>query len=417
MQFNYALNEFLLNVFFIMFPLIFYQFVIQEKMKRHFIANTMLTYLLFGLPMVLCMFFPIVKEEEFLFDLRVIPLLLGCFYGNLTTALMLFVTLVGSRFMLGGMGAYLNLISSSISFLIFISFAKRFHSLRLVHKIVFAAALSFICKLIGISSNLLFDPDYHIQYGIMFYLFQSVLMGLTIYIIESIVRSIQLRKDLMDAEKMKVASVISASVAHEIRNPLTAVRGFIQLLGAAQLDSDKKQLYSQICLEEIDRAQQIINDYLSLAKPHDGKIEKLDLGEEIQYVSNVLSSYANLKNVQVHIHHESNLYVLGDRQKFRQSIINISKNGIEAMGERGGILTLSVIEQKDIVTVLISDTGSGMTEDQIRRLGTPYYSTKDKGTGLGTMVAFHIIQSMMGKVDIKSQVGRGTEYNIVFPKA
>lgn len=87
------------------------------------------------------------------------------------------------------------------------------------------------------------------------------------------------------------------------------------------------------------------------------------------------------------------------------------------MGERGGFLKISMSKQKDNVILHISDTGTGMTDEQIRRLGTPYFSTKEKGTGLGTMVAFNIIKNMMGKVVIQSELGRGTDFKLIFPKA
>jgi two-component system sporulation sensor kinase B len=417
MNSGYALNEFLINVFFVLAPLIFYPLTLQDKMKDRPLATQIILYFIFAVPMIACMFFPIIQENGMIYDLRFIPLLLGYFYASPATATMLFVSLVSVRFMIGGSGAYLNLVSSSLACLIIVIFMKKYRTFGIVNKVLCAFVLSFLCKFVGITSGLICNMEYSIRQGIIFFLMQSVFMAGTIYILETIIKNIELRKQIVDSEKMKVASVISASVAHEIRNPLTAVRGFIQLLSTAELTADKKQLYGKVCLDEIDRAQQIINDYLSLAKPHEGKIERLNISDELNYVGNVLSSYANLKNVEVQHQFEGELYVLGDRQKFRQSIINISKNGIEAMGDQGGVLKLEVLEQKDRIKVLISDTGSGMTTEQVRRLGTPYYSTKDKGTGLGTMVAFNIIHSMTGKVDIRSQIGEGTEYSIVFPKA
>jgi two-component system sporulation sensor kinase B len=180
------------------------------------------------------------------------------------------------------------------------------------------------------------------------------------------------------------------------------------------LTPDKRQLFGKICLEELDRAQQIINDYLSLARPYPEVIEKLDMCEEIKYVSTVLTSYSNLKGVELRVETEENLYISGDRHKLRQCIINIAKNGIEAM-EQGGILEIKVKKQNNEVILIIRDSGAGMTTEQINRLGTPYFSTKEKGTGLGTMVSFNIIKNMMGKIKIESKVGEGTSFQISFP--
>jgi two-component system sporulation sensor kinase B len=248
-----------------------------------------------------------------------------------------------------------------------------------------------------------------------FYIVQSLFMGLAVYIIESIRRNADLKKELIFSEKMNIASVISASVAHEIRNPLTSVRGFIQLLTQTELNPEKKQMYGEICLEEIDRAEQIINDYLSLAKPYPEVEEKLDLGEEIQYICNVLTSLANLTGAEVEIKYDINLFVLGDRQKLRQSIINIAKNGIEAMENKRGILKIEAYRRNNEVILSISDTGIGMTIDQINRLGVPYFSNKNKGTGLGMMVSFSFIKGMLGKINVKSELGKGTVFDISFP--
>jgi two-component system sporulation sensor kinase B len=116
----------------------------------------------------------------------------------------------------------------------------------------------------------------------------------------------------------------------------------------------------------------------------------------------------------VDLSEDSPLHLEGDRYKFRQALINIGKNAIEAMDD-GGILEIKANKVNDHIVMVISDNGIGMTSEQIKRLGIPYYSTKEKGTGLGTMVSFGIIKKMNGKIEIKSELGKGTEYKIIFP--
>lgn len=106
---------------------------------------------------------------------------------------------------------------------------------------------------------------------------------------------------------------------------------------------------------------------------------------------------------------------MGDRYKFRQALINIGKNAIEALPE-GGLLEMKASGTSDEVMIMIRDNGIGMTPEQINRLGTPYYSTKEKGTGLGTMVSFGIIKKMSGKIGVTSERGVGTEYTLSFPR-
>jgi two-component system sporulation sensor kinase B len=214
-----------------------------------------------------------------------------------------------------------------------------------------------------------------------------------------------------------IVSEMAAAVAHEIRNPLTVIRGFIQLLGAEELDKEKKKYYQKISLEELDRAQLIITDYLSLAKPDPEMIEIINVNDEITYLSNILFTYSNYNNIQiiVALFEDNPLLVVGDRYKFRQALINIGKNAIEAMNNEG-ILEIKTNKINDIIVIIIRDNGIGMTSEQIKRLGIPYYSTKDKGTGLGTMVSFGIIKKMNGKINVRSELGKGTIYEISFPE-
>lgn len=414
-MFNYTVEGLLLNVFFIMFPLIFYPWIVQGHSEQKAFVKNSLFYFLFAGSSVLCMIFHVTVQNGLMFDFRLIPFLLACFYSNRTVTLLLFVTMISVRFLLPGHGAYLNAVSTSLALFIVILFGKRYVQLRLFHKIVFAAGISFVCKMSGITSNLIFDPRvYYLLDAAIFYMFQALFMGLGIYIMESIIKSDELRRELIESEKMKIVSVISASVAHEIRNPLTSVRGFIQLLTQSELNTAKRLQYGSICLDELDRAQQIINDYLSLAKPHPEHLDKLDVGQELDYIGNVLSSYALLNNVEIVIDVEQDLYIMGERSKFRQSLINLAKNGVEAM-QLGGQLFLTAKGRRNSVIVEIVDHGNGMTAEQIQRLGTPYFSNKEKGTGLGTMVSFNIIKNMTGKIRVDSEVEKGTQLTIVFP--
>jgi two-component system sporulation sensor kinase B len=141
------------------------------------------------------------------------------------------------------------------------------------------------------------------------------------------------------------------------------------------------------------------------------------VNDEITYLTNILSTYSNYNNIQIDVElfEDHPLLVVGDRYKFRQALINIGKNAIEAMNN-GGILEIRTSKINDMITITISDNGIGMTSEQIKRLGIPYYSTKDKGTGLGTMVSFGIIKKMNGKIHVKSELGKGTTYEISFPE-
>jgi two-component system sporulation sensor kinase B len=296
-----------------------------------------------------------------------------------------------------------------------------YSSLPLYKKITISVILCTLVKLITFSMYYSFTHQiemllYQLTATFEAYLLQGIIIGLCVYLIEFLNKYFHMQEEVVKSEKMKIVSDMAASVAHEIRNPLTTVRGFIQLFGSAGLDEEKRGLYRKICLEELDRAQLIITDYLSLAKPDPEINETINVSDELIYLSNVLLTYANYNQIEINqtVSEDRALYITGDRYKFRQALINIGKNAIEAMNN-GGILDIKAEKTGENVVIGISDNGTGMTPEQVNRLGTPYYSTKEKGTGLGTMVSFGIIKKMNGKIEVRSEIGRGTVYTLTFP--
>ncbi len=218
--------------------------------------------------------------------------------------------------------------------------------------------------------------------------------------------------ELQRSEKMEIISELAASVAHEVRNPLQVTRGFLQLLVEKQQNSDK--VYLSMALEELDRASAIITDFLTFAKPEGGKVTTLNVLEEFIHIEGILIPLANLQGGKITVHIPKNLYVRGNSSKFKQAFINIIKNSIEALRGEGDIQIWSYEENDDVV-IHIKDNGEGMDEEVLARLGEPYFSNKTKGTGLGLMVTFRIIEVMNGQIHFTSKKGAGTEVVIRFP--
>ncbi|WP_025688275.1 sensor histidine kinase [Paenibacillus zanthoxyli] len=218
--------------------------------------------------------------------------------------------------------------------------------------------------------------------------------------------------DLQRSEKMEIISELAASVAHEVRNPLQVTRGFLQIIGGAQ--GSKEREYLQLAISELDRASHIINDFLTFAKPAMDKVECLDVGEELRHVAGILLPLAQLQGSRIEIHTETGLYVKFNSSKFKQALINIIKNGIEALQDNG-LVTITAQKSGAYVIISVRDTGEGMTASEIARLGEPYYSNKTKGTGLGLMVTFRLIEAMKGTIEFQSTKGKGTEARVKLP--
>jgi len=216
---------------------------------------------------------------------------------------------------------------------------------------------------------------------------------------------------LQRAEKLKVISDLAASVAHEVRNPLQVTRGFLQLLAEREVSNRR---YYDMAIEELDRASAIITDFLTFAKPDMDEFTVLDLTDELEKINAIMTPHASLNGVALRFDVRDKLHIEGNSSRFKQAIINFIKNGIEAM-ENGGELAIQACREGDQAVIRIRDSGSGMDEEQIAKLGTPYFSTKTKGTGLGLMVAFRIIEAMNGTIAFKSETGKGTEVTLRFP--
>ncbi len=221
--------------------------------------------------------------------------------------------------------------------------------------------------------------------------------------------------ELQRSEKMEMISQLAASVAHEVRNPLQVTRGFLQILGGKSKD-DKDKGYMQLAIDELDRASEIITDFLTFAKPQLENTNVLNLANELQQIEGILVPLATMQGGIIRTNLSADMFVKGNSSKFKQALINIIKNSIEALGEDGLIeISAHKSENSNEVIIRVKDNGEGISEADLKRLGEPYYSKKTKGTGLGLMVTFRIIELMEGRVEYISTKGLGTEAVIHLP--
>ncbi|WML48503.1 HAMP domain-containing sensor histidine kinase [Neobacillus sp. PS3-34] len=235
------------------------------------------------------------------------------------------------------------------------------------------------------------------------------------YLLEEIKQNDFFREQMVKAQKVELASHMSAAISHEVRNPLTAVQGFLQLASEDPEIQATTRRYINTAISELNAAEHVIRDYLTFAQPSLQTVEKFLVNEELNQIIKTLQPMANMNSVEIITVNTEFGYISGDRNRFRQCFLNILKNCIEAMPD-GGTLKLHPYVKSNEINISVSDTGIGMTSDQVKRLGEPYYSTKGKkGTGLGLMVSFSIIQEMKGTVKINSKIGIGTEFLVTFP--
>jgi PAS domain S-box-containing protein len=219
---------------------------------------------------------------------------------------------------------------------------------------------------------------------------------------------------LRRAEKLQTVGQLAAGVAHEIRNPLTTLRGFLQL---QQRSSTVNQTHTDIMLSELDRINMIVSEFLILAKPQAVQYEVKDVRYTVGDVISLLDSEAHLHNIEFKHHFScSPLLVHCEENQLKQVFINVLKNAMEAMPGGGTIVLQMSGDGEHKVAIRVIDEGEGISKERLEKLGEPFYTSKEKGTGLGLMVSQRIIEGHKGTFNIDSELGKGTSVTITLPR-
>lgn len=370
--------------------------------------------LYFVISLVLCFIFSYRLNEEMVLDLRIVPFLIGGLYMGLSPILGLVIIIIRGFHGID-LGFYLSVLFYGLFSYLLWYMSPWFLKCTTKIRILFSVGLTFIISLIMvIGIEFIATPNHKFDVWFAYLLVPPLGVAMLSYIMEVIEKNILLRQRLVKAEKLDAVEQMGAAISHEIRNPLTSAIGFLQLLEDDSLHIDKRNQYLSIIKEELQSAERVIQDYLTFSKPTLESIEVFEVQEQLSKILKLIKPSANQNSIKVVSEYSSLNLIEGDRQKFHQCFINVLKNAIESM-PKGGNLCIKTHSDSSVVTIMIQDTGVGMTKDQLARLGEPYYSTKgDKGTGLGVMVAHSIVRAMNGTVNVKSKVGVGTLFTFTF---
>ncbi|MDQ1146235.1 two-component system sporulation sensor kinase B [Bacillus sp. SORGH_AS 510] len=410
-------KDFLLQLTLMVMPIFIYFTFITDRVESNRKRNVIMT-ILWGISILFCMSFPVSFGENARLELRIIPLLIGSLYGGFWPSIFLSSLIILYRLYLGiNLGFYNTIIVLVFTLPVILFFRKLFVSSKKDKKVKIAIGLSLYYCLAGLTIfGILrgFSIDY-LKVQLIHLIFAVVFTWFFTLLVETIREAHQLRLEMQQSEKLRVISELTSVFAHEIRNPMQVTRGFLQLLDEPNLSKNKKE-FIQISIEELDRANEIINDFLSFGKPTINNFEKIDVGNQLKRVVNILQSYSRNHNVKIITDFQSNCWIDANPQKLNQSLINVLKNAIESMPNGGTVWMTCSSTEDSFIRITIRDQGIGMTKKQIERLGSPFYSLKESGTGLGMMVSFQIIQSFKGKIQVNSEIDKGTEFIILIPE-
>ncbi|EPD50854.1 hypothetical protein HMPREF1210_02362 [Paenisporosarcina sp. HGH0030] len=416
------IHTLLLNAFIIILCIFCYQIFWLDKDSNK-VRNKVLISFLSSISTVLCITFPFSFHLGYIYDLRLIPILLAFLYGGLRSFIFVTFVYLSYRFYLGGNGffpSFIIMVILFVSIIVIVYFVKpaklekrrKFFGtlLILISTITFSVfAIMTEIKIDGTAGSV------RIQF-LCSYIVINILTGLfSIYLIEGMIEKYKMKEKIQRAEKFYIISELAASFAHEIRNPLTTISGFIQLVHKDEISETHKDEYLQVVQQELEKAQLIIDDYLSLGKPQNNVIkDSLDIRLIVNQVINNISPLASLHNIEIKSSINDSLSINANADKIKQCLINIIKNGIEAMAN-GGMLRINVKKRKNSIVIEIIDSGIGMSPEEVKRIAMPFYSLKEEGTGLGTMIAYGIIKELNGDIEIKSEKGKGTCFSIIIP--
>ncbi|QWC24622.1 PAS domain S-box protein [Bacillus haikouensis] len=217
----------------------------------------------------------------------------------------------------------------------------------------------------------------------------------------------------IESQKLSVAGQLAAGIAHEVRNPLTSINGFLQLL---RDDADiKTKEYLEIVFSEIKRIELVLSELLILAKPQSVTYKRINIVETLDHVAKLLNTNAILYNIEIQTaFKQEELYIRGDENQLKQVFINLVKNAIEAMPHGGSIRIHAGMNDYNKVEISFKDEGVGMKKQVLDKLGEPFFTTKTKGTGLGLTICLRILRDHSADINVQSEQGEGTTFSIIF---
>jgi two-component system sporulation sensor kinase B len=410
------MNGLLINLLFILIFVLLTNMLLLHKNRftQSSVWNVYFVFIICTL-IVICLLLSVSVGHGFIYDLRFVPFLLGGLYGGKRITIGLGIFLLAIRFILGGDGFWLSLFLILISTIGIFVISPIYVKKSLWTKLSIVSIFSMGYAVIGYLIPALLYGFHVLTEFVIYGIILVISTFFVTYLTEILRTAFVLQLEALKFEKMEIVSHLAASISHEVRNPLTAVIGFLQLIGENEHANEKSKSYAMYAIEEANRASDIINDYLTFAKPHSNEECLMNIEKEIKKCQDILRPLTLKQNVDIETFFQHANSIKGDPHKFHQVLLNIVKNSIEAMPE-GGMLTIQTFENRDRVLIKITDTGHGMKPEHIARLGEPYFSLKgQKGTGLGMMVVYRIVDSMKGTVNVTSEIDIGTSITLSFP--
>lgn len=352
-----------------------------------------------------------------LFCLRNVGPIVGGFIGGPWVGLIAGIISATERFMHGGFVVWAATLSTLLAGLFSGLYAHYKKTGNLVG-VAEATCFTVVYEIAAAGLGLLITPDFQqaldveSKMGLLLISGNAVTVAMYIFIIKNSFEERRIHEDLKRLDKLHLVGEMAASISHEIRNPMTTVRGYLQYFsGKEPLKPYESQI--NLMIEELDKANHIITEYLSLAKDKSIHKEMTDLIDIVQHIFSLLESDAQQagKKIILKLQDVPSLWV--DKKEIQQLVFNLVMNGLEAMSSGGTVIIYTYVEDGNVILV-IQDEGCGIPPAIVNQIGIPFTTTKDNNAGLGLAVCYHIAERHGAKMYFDTSES-GTRFYLIAP--
>ncbi|MFX4263350.1 MEDS domain-containing protein [Pelotomaculum propionicicum] len=222
-----------------------------------------------------------------------------------------------------------------------------------------------------------------------------------------------IQEEMARLDRLNLIGEMAAGIGHEVRNPMTTIKGFLQLLSEKDRYLQDRE-FLDLMIDELDRANSIISEFLSLAKNKNVDIKKRNLNKILNSILPLIQADGQVKDKYINLETQVVSDLLLDEKEIRQLVLNLVRNGLEAMSP-GGKMEIRTYSEEDEVVLTVKDSGKGIEPEILEKIGIPFYTTKENGTGLGLAVCYSIASRHNAKIDIKTGT-EGTTFSVRFKK-
>lgn len=401
----------LLNIMFHFVPVFIYQTITQRK--TYVYTNKWSISLFWALPLLVCINFPFRIATGFWTDMKFIPLIVGTLYGGVPAGVILSAVAAVCQYAVKGCGGFELLLLSLTIVMVVLLLRGRFMKRDLTGKMLIGLLFSAFAALFLWLELYMLAFRISWNAAIIFFLLQSAVLLLVLYMEEFVRGHAELRKESVRLEKLTANSSLAVIIAHELRNPLTTVKGFLQLI-KRQNPSQQVLYYADTAIQELSEAEKVIRTYLTITTLNQAEKSNVRLLPCVEQAIREVQSSVEQKRIELthDISPELKLYCNADQLQL--CIVHLLRNSVNALLHEGKVAVSGYRKGKELY-IVVEDNGVGMTEEQLDQLGTPTYNTRSSGTGTGLMYCYHFVHSLRGWMRIQSEPGRGTVVTITLP--